>query len=582
MAGRNAGARLAMSVLTLASLALGPLAADTSGLSVLPGAAVWVLALGMVWTLYGRLMRLKRWQAQPGLWALAGLFAAVVTLGQSFQADGTAQWATDHAAQALVMLLGRALLFYAGMRLALEALTAAPRAPRRRGTAWMGPGLFMCWLPWYACLFPGTVSNDSHTQLRQIFGLDPVNNAHPVFQTWLIDLFRRLSDALGLGADGAVALYCVVQAALMAWLLGALLRRMWLEGAPAWLRWGSLAFFALCPIFPVFAFCMGKDTNFAMATLFLAYAVQRAQTLGKPGLGMTLRLALAAVLCLLLRNAGVYLAAVTLGLLLAWTLRRARRKAKLWAMPLGALGALGCAYLTLHLAVLPSLSIAPMPHSEEYSLPLQQVARTVASHDLTPEEARAIDGALALDGLKEAYNGELSDPVKALWREDATPQQKSAFWRMWVRLGLKHPLTYLSATFHNTYGYLYPGYLILIKPNLIVGDQSSRTAQVEGLFAYTVNPASAGVKALDDALLAHTLGRVLLCPGLYGWVTLFAFACLLKRGARGLAVCASPALLTLAGLLLSAVNGYFRYAMPLYFSAPLLMWLVWRSRKAKV
>ena len=464
MAGRNAGARLAMSVLTLASLALGPLAADTSGLSVLPGAAVWVLALGMVWTLYGRLMRLKRWQAQPGLWALAGLFAAVVTLGQSFQADGTAQWATDHAAQALVMLLGRALLFYAGMRLALEALTVAPRAPRRRGTAWMGPGLFMCWLPWYACLFPGTVSNDSHTQLRQIFGLDPVNNAHPVFQTWLIDLFRRLSDALGLGADGAVALYCVVQAALMAWLLGAL----------------------------------------------------------------------------------------------------------------------GCAYLTLHLAVLPSLSIAPMPHSEEYSLPLQQVARTVASHDLTPEEARAIDGALALDGLKEAYNGELSDPVKALWREDATPQQKSAFWRMWVRLGLKHPLTYLSATFHNTYGYLYPGYLILIKPNLIVGDQSSRTAQVEGLFAYTVNPASAGVKALDDALLAHPLGRVLLCPGLYGWVTLFAFACLLKRGARGLAVCASPALLTLAGLLLSAVNGYFRYAMPLYFSAPLLMWLVWRSRKAKV
>ena len=42
--------------------------------------------------------------------------------------------------------------------------------------------------------------------------------------------------------------------------------------------------------------------------------------------------------------------------------------------------------------------------------------------------------------------------VKALWREDATAEQKGAFWRAWPGIVLDHPMTCLSATFHNTYG----------------------------------------------------------------------------------------------------------------------------------
>ncbi len=44
---------------------------------------------------------------------------------------------------------------------------------------------------------------------------------------------------------------------------------------------------------------------------------------------------------------------------------------------------------------------------------------------------------------------------------------------------------------------------------------------------------------------------------------------------------AVPALFTLAGCMLSAVNGYFRYAMPLYVSAPMLIWLVAQSLRKK-
>jgi hypothetical protein len=72
-----------------------------------------------------------------------------------------------------------------------------------------------------------------------------------------------------------------------------------------------------------------------------------------------------------------------------------------------------------------------------------------------------------MDGIKQAYNGELSDPVKNLWRDTSSAEDKAAFAATWIRLGAKHPATYLSAFFHNSYGYLLPGYVSTIKPTFL-------------------------------------------------------------------------------------------------------------------
>ena len=85
------------------------------------------------------------------------------------------------------------------------------------------------------------------------------------------------------------------------------------------------------------------------------------------------------------------------------------------------------------------------------------------------------------------------------------------------------------------------------------------------------------LEAFTDRLAQNPLYRLAVSPGLYGWVALMSAVWLL-RGNRGRLLCAVPALFTLAGCLLSAVNGYFRYAMPLYLSAPLLLWLVAEAR----
>lgn len=576
-------ARAAFCAITLLALAQKDLP-EAQG-PVLPGAALWALAAGAAWMFYGAFFRLRRPFAPMRLGVLAAALAGVVVLGHSFAAVGTAELVTSRLMQAVLDFAGYALMIFAAMRLVLEALSAPGEAGERcipllRSPApvWLGLLLWTCWLPWFVCLFPGTVSNDSISQLKELMGLTPMSNANPVFQTWMLGAFRQLGLWLG-SADAGVALYCVTQSALMAWLMGALLDGIRLSVAPRWLFWLALAFYALCPIFPVFAFCVGKDTNFAMAVLFLSLMVKRVTDESAVcSAGRAVGLCVAAVLCTLLRNPGIFLALLTLALLLAWTLHsRERRTCGAWRLPVLAAACVLVVYGTLHFLILPGLNIAPTPESENYSLPLQQVARVAAGGGLTQEQEQAVAGVLPVQELKSVYNGELSDPVKALWREDATPEQKRAFWRAWPGIVLDNPMTSLSATFHNTYGYLYPGYMSTIKPTLLIGDQSTRTASVKGLYDYTINPLSEGLKTITDRLAQNPLYRLVVSPGLYGWIVLMSAVWLLRRN-KGRLLCTVPALFTLAGCLLSAVNGYFRYAMPLYLCAPLLLWLMTEQR----
>lgn len=509
------------------------------------------------------------------LWLLAALLAGVVTLAQSFDQTGNADWLMQNRGKALLGLCLRIPLYFALFRLAWQALRAKEPSPlpgwlQKRPTLRLSALIYLCWLPWYVCLFPGTVSNDSITQLRMVMGLAPLSNGNPICQTALVGLFRWLGLLIAQSADLGVALYCLTQSLLMAWLLGGVCMEMQKSGAPRWLFWLSVGFYALMPVFPVFAFCVGKDTNFAMAVLWLSLLVWQALR-GQPH---PLQMLLAAALCAALRNAGAWLAALTLGILLIQSIRQRQ----LLRPALCGLAGVAILSAAVQLIALPALNASPTPETEEWSVPLQQVARAAVGNDLTAEEWEIVNRVLPLEDIQQQYNGQLSDPVKNLWREDASEEDKQAFFRVWLTLLRREPFTCLSATFHNTYGYLTPGFMSSIKPTLILGDQTGRVATVKGYYDYTVNPLATALKERLEALRSFAPWRVMISPGLYGWIVLLGLVCLMDRRGRRNLICLTPALFTLAGCMLSAVNGYFRYAMPLYLSAPFILMLIAHAR----
>ena len=534
------------------------------------------------------------------LWALSLLFAGILALGQSFSAYGTAEGLAHMPAASLAAFMaGLVFLCYVGMALLTEGLQqnrlfclppAFPFGEKLRGLRSrlarsffdsksplrLAAFLFLCWLPYYVCIFPGTVSNDSITQLAEIYGAVPLSAGNPLGQTLLLWGFCRIGDWLQ-SPDIAIALYCLSQGALMALLFAYTLRVMADANSPRWLVTFSLGFFAFNPLFPLFAFCVGKDTNFSMTVLFFSLMLWQLLRLPKSAPlppSLTAGLCLSAVLLVIFRNPGVYLGLLVLPLLGAYLFyhRPAESRSKLWLAPLCALLALGLTWSGLQYGLRPLLNALPMPEAEEYSLPLQQIARVVVSQPdgLTPAEEQAISGLLDFSQIKEAYQPELSDPVKNLWKEPASPQAKATFFTAWRSLLLRYPATCFSATFHNTYGYVYPGYVTAVKPALLIGKQGHTTA-LDPYFTFSVNPLSANVSAFTNALLAFPLTRIFLAPGLYGWLTLFALITVLFSRKRALLLPILPALFALAGCLLSAVNGYFRYALPLSVCAPLLL-----------
>ena len=569
----TAGRRLApvLCGLSLTGLAV-QLVPRPEGGRILQDGAVWALAAFALWLLYRQAVSLRCFRMKR-LWALGAVFAAIVVLGQSYGAVDNASLVTGQPLLAALAFAGRVPLYAAAMSLMANALWAAPAAekPRRVWKGWQyGLLLFGCWCPYLFFIWPGTVSNDSVTMIMEAIGLEKLANGNPIFQTFVLHCFRWLGVRLGSG-DITVALYCLIQSVLMAWLLGVLIRQMLESEAPRWVGIGSLVFFAVNPIFPLYAFCIGKDTNFAMAVLWLMLCCHRQCGQTKHERRNALCLCAAAVLCVLLRNPGMYLAALTLAALLVWSLHKTRRGAKLWLAPAAAVVCAVCVFVGIRL-LLPVLGVAPMPETEEYSVPLQQVARVAATHELTPEEAQVIDGVLELDQVADAYNGELSDPIKFLWRADASAEAKAAFFRLWPGLLVKYPGTCLSATFHNTYGYVYPGYMSQIKPTLLIGKQKTTTL-LDPYFRFSVSPNSDLLIRFTDQLAENPLYRVFIAPGLYGWLTMFGIALLAGRGKSRRLIAAVPMLFTLAGCMLSAVNGYFRYSMPLYLCVPMLLWL---------
>ncbi len=53
-------------------------------------------------------------------------------------------------------------------------------------------------------------------------------------------------------------------------------------------------------------------------------------------------------------------------------------------------------------------------------------------------------------------NPKISDPVKATYKKKATTKDLTAYFKVWVQQGLKHPVTYIEATMNQNYYLVYP------------------------------------------------------------------------------------------------------------------------------
>jgi len=435
---------------------------------------------------------------------------------------------------------------------------------KRIGKQWVLAGiLLLCWIPWGILCFPGNMPWDAGTSIAWFTGLNRSNVNNPWFQNILFGSFYSLGQGLGIPVFG-VCLYCWLQMILEAVLLGhviAYLSDKW-AGKAAYIL---AAFYGLIPVFPLYAFMMGKDSNLAIGILWFVFLLLRSAGEREEFWGQKRNIVWIAVtpaILSLLRNfAGWIPLMISIILLL-----KRRKKAGILPAALSSVTLVIVSIAIPRIAGIPSAEI-----KEEMSMPLQTAAYYVQQHpdEVTTEEKEIIESVVDWETFTEAYHPDIADGIKD--PSHFTPETRAKFLGMWWGMLRKHPGTILEGWRKSTWIYFSLSAQSPIKSHIFIG-LGGINPEVREPLGLTMRPAgnyTAG-RIWNRAINVPVL-RQLQCIGLYSWIAAaMTLIALIFRKLRKFLPCCLLLVTVLGACMLSPVNGYYRYAYPMILSTPVI------------
>ena len=330
---------------------------------------------------------------------------------------------------------------------------------------------FLCWLPYFLIYFPGWISNDSVWQLEQVCGWVEPSNHHPYFHTMIIKCFFMLGFRIFGTYTGAAATFVVAQMIFMSCVYALILYDFYRKGAhPFWLALG-LFFYAGLPMNGLYATCMGKDVIFAGVlllyvreiNLFLSKGNQNLPSDGKVWrwLGENksyLCLTIYGFLVCVLRSNGILVFACTAaGMILAGLIQKKVRSRSWQKILVSSAVVLGC-YLVYAGPVLNALHVTQPDTIEGLTMPTQHIISAYVNNgEITEEEMALLNQAVPMENIASYYNPYFFDIVKEYIRAEGDQQfiadNKGAFLKVWLQIGLRNPVQYLDAEVRQTCGY---------------------------------------------------------------------------------------------------------------------------------
>jgi len=490
-----------------------------------------------------------------------------------------------------------------------------PAGKERRGHWWIWLLFFLlcllCYLPYYLIYYPTWFNNDAVWQMEQALGMAAKSNHHPYFHTLIIKVFLTVGFGLFHDYTAAVALYTFFQMALTAAVFGFYLYLLYRRGTRRLWLVLAIFFYALLPLNGMLSICMGKDAWFTAAFLLFVWAAHNCaltqalrgdagrtdtpgsfdggeKAFGMPAGRCWLWFFGTGVSVCLLRSNGIFVFLGTAFVLITSQLFAGRRtlakdsgdregglrrlftgreRQRLYT----SVAAVLVCYLLWQGPILHALQVQPPDTIESLTMPVQHLLCTYArGGNLRAEEVEMMEAVVPLEKIDEYYNPYLFDVTKNYIRENGNQQviadNRGAYAKLWLDVGLRNPMLYLEAEIRQTAGYyalhiphdqiLYSEYFMVDNP---FGIENERK-----VFSY------------DDSLAMgeflqwfQTFYNRVWSLGMNTWLLLFALACTLYRGRRAIAF--APCVMLLVSLLLAApVYNELRYAYGVFVALPFL------------
>ncbi len=312
------------------------------------------------------------------------------------------------------------------------------------------------------CKYPGNLQTDSFAQIYQATGDFDYSNHHPFYHTMLIKFFMNIGMMIFGNYNAAVALYNCFQVLFMAACFAYGVVFLYELRAPRWMLVLNTVIYAIAPYHIMYSFSITKDTMFAGFMLVSVVSLFRyMKDLGNRTADLIVTVISGLGVCLF-RSNGLFVYVLWIVSIVCIVGRAVKEKEEIRKL-LICMIMVGIVSFVMKHPVLKILGVSQTDLVESLSIPIQQIARTVADNDdLTEEQTGLISGILEVDKIRESYSHYSSDPLKERIRaegnENHLVEHKADYLRLYIDIGIKHPGSYLSGWVDQTYGFWNAGF----------------------------------------------------------------------------------------------------------------------------
>lgn len=312
--------------------------------------------------------------------------------------------------------------------------------------------MLVCWIPVLIFLYPGNAINDTWGQFSQyikmfdggILHRGVLSDHHPFFDTLFMG--GIIVPLAHLFHNWKLAFFCYVILQYVLTCLSFSVSVWYLRkkcSTSINLTTMVYGIYCILPIFPVSAQTISKDALFSWIYVYLTILlIEVIRTNGSVLNSKKYMLVLILTIFFvgLTKKVGLYVVILTLVAFLIF-LKNSRK----YILILFAAIALLSFGLTVFIKS--ELKVVPGGKQEMFSLPFQQTARYMKYHgeDVTKDEKKVIGKLLDTKNISKNYIPISADPVKG-FEDRGTTEDYVNYIKVWIKQGIRHPKTYISAT----------------------------------------------------------------------------------------------------------------------------------------
>lgn len=438
--------------------------------------------------------------------------------------------------------------------------------------------LILFWSIYYFIFFPAVVTWDSYYQIEQGLGFRNLTDENPFLHTLFVGFIINIGSKIFGSINFGISLFCILQMFFIAFIVAYVLKIMAKYSVPFLFRCISFLFYSCHPLIGIYSITLWKDIW--IATFLLAYAVLLIDlyldTLNFLKSKIKILCFVLVVLFIMLSK-GTGIIFIFFSMIPLTTKLYKNHFLKLSIIYLVPL----MMFFIIRSIVIPYFGIQKGHIREPMSVPLQQIARTVKENNenINDEEKREINEILPYNNLPNLYNPRLSDNVKSEFHEEVFSSNPKKYIRLWFKLGIKYPKSYLESFLCNSYGYWYPE-----TKYWVVSDSS----YIRMLYFYKENNWTVYDKNIENYLKDDSMIKSMICKlfndyvreipivsmtfsiGFYFWFELFLFVFYLKNKRNNILPLFFIVLATFIICIMSPVHAEMRYAYPAVIMFPII------------